>query len=267
MEYPDVPFTGIIVACNEDERLKECIESLSFCSEVVVVDLDSKDRSVEIAQDCGAIVLNHKRVPTAGVARKYGSEHAKNDWIVFLDPDEVFPSNLYPEMCRLIHNNKKIGRLLFPWKFYFKDDPLEGTRWGGEKHKGHVVNRNRCFIGPPENKYAHQEVSLKEGYGHARVSWESGDHIRHYWMDTYQELFEKHLRYIKNEGIVRYKKGEKFYWVKLIRDPLAAFKNSLVLQDGWKEGFRGLFLSMFWAWYKGASLLALRRQQMSKNSD
>jgi glycosyltransferase involved in cell wall biosynthesis len=133
MESPAVSFTGVVVVCNEDERLRECLESLSFCSEVLVIDLESKDRSVEIARDCGARVLNHERVPTAGVARKYGSKHAKNDWTVFLDPDEVFPASLYPQMCHLIHKNRKIGRIFIPWKFYLKGEPLEGTKWGGQK--------------------------------------------------------------------------------------------------------------------------------------
>mgnify|MGYP006290154061 CR=1 FL=1 len=265
MNHERVPFTGIVVVCNEDERLRECLESLHFCDEILVVDLESDDQSVEIAQNCGARVLHHERIPTAGAARKHGAKNAENDWIVFLDPDEVFPSALYPEMCRLVNQNPKLGRIFVPWRFYFQEEPLHGTKWGGKKQKGHVVNRERCFIGPPEHKYAHQEVSLRDGFESEHLSWEHGEYIEHYWMDSYTSLIEKHLRYVENEGMVRYERGERFPgWGAWLKRVVNAFRQSFVNQNGWREGTRGLFLSLFWAWYKGASLVSLSRYQKER---
>jgi glycosyltransferase involved in cell wall biosynthesis len=255
-------FTGVVIVYNEDEHLQECLESLSFCSELIVVDLGSEDQSVEIALEYADRVLRHKRVPTAGIARDFGAFHARNDWIVFLDPDEIFPTERYEDMCRVIQEVDGVGRLYIPWKFYFKGRPLEGTRWGGRKHKGHVVHRNRCFIGPPELKYAHREVELRDGYEEAYLSWQRDGFIKHFWMDSYRTLVEKHLRYVRNEGMVRYDRGERFPgWVRLGWRILRAFKKCFVDQKGWRERGRGLFLSIFWAWYQGASLLSLRRYQ------
>jgi len=268
MPHPSVSFTGIVVVCNEDEWLRECLKSLHFCEELIVVDLESEDQSAEIASRCGAHVLEHERVPTAGAARKYGAEHAENDWIVFLDPDEVFPSSLYPDMCRLVNQNPNLGRIFIPWRFHFRGEPLEGTTWGGKNHKGHVVNRKRCFIGPPEHKYAHQEVSLKNGYDSGYLSWELGEYIEHYWMESYSSLIEKHLRYVENEGLVRYERGERFPgWMDWLRTVVNAFRQSFFQQKGWREGARGLFLSLFWAWYQGASLFSLRRIEKEMNRE
>ena len=58
-----VRFTSIVVTYNEANRLRECLKSLSFCDQMLVVDLGSGDNSVEIAQEYGAEVLHHEWVP------------------------------------------------------------------------------------------------------------------------------------------------------------------------------------------------------------
>lgn len=256
--YELVPFTGIVVVCNEEDRLGACLSSLRFCDELLVVDLESEDASSEIAREYGARVLPHERIPAPGAAREYGARHASNDWIVYLDPDEVFPGSLHPKMSQAVVQNSRVGRLFIPLKFYFKGEALEGTRWGGRKHKGHVVHRHRCSI----NKHVHREVSLLEGYEARYIPWDHGLFIEHYWMDSYSGLIEKHLRYVKREGAARYEEGNRFPgWRLWVKQVIRAFKRSYIDESGWQEGGRGLFLSLFWAWYEGASLLSLLNEE------
>lgn len=257
-----IKFTGIVVVYNEDSMLKKSLKSLSFCEDIIVVDLGSEDQSVDIARECNARIVFHDHVPTAPEARKFGAKHALTDWIVFLDPDEVFPSHIYDCLCATIEKNPKVGQVKVPWKFFFKEEPLEGTRWGGEKYKGHVLSRSRCWIGPPQNKYAHKDVSLKPGYEYVKLPWKKENAIKHYWFDSFYSLYEKHARYVQNEGEVRYERGERFPgWMRWFLKIISAFKGCYVHHDGWREGARGLFLSAFWSWYQGASLLSLRKYQ------
>ncbi len=258
----EVPFTGIVVVYNEDDMLRNCLESLYFCDDLIVVDLGSEDESIDIAKDVGARVVHHEHVPTAPEARKYGAEHASTEWVVYLDPDEIFPSHLDERIRDVIRSCENVGKVMIPWLFHFDGEPLYGTRWGGEKYKGHVVSRKKCHIGPPHSNYVHKDVSLKEGYVSRKIEWNEKDAIRHYWADSWGELFEKHRRYIENEGETRYEEGERFPgWGRWARRVAAAFKRCYIDHKGWKEGGTGLLLSAFWAWYKGASLLALRRHQ------
>ena len=65
-EFPDVRsqqtparLSACIIACNEADRIADCIRSVAFCDEVLVVDCGSVDGTVEIARRCGAKVLYH----------------------------------------------------------------------------------------------------------------------------------------------------------------------------------------------------------------
>jgi len=255
--------TSIVVTYNEDRRLDECLDSLSFSDELLVVDLGSEDCSVDIAKSHDATIVHHERLPIVEQVRAQVIDRARNDWILFVDPDEVFCPSLIDDAGSLLSANPDVGRVFFPWQFYFRSQPLTGTRWGGKKQKGILVHRDRCtFTGD-----VHRGIELREGYCAESIDWDNASgHIRHYWMDSYQELFEKHRRYVREEGEARYREGERFSWNRFAYETVAAFKRSLVDQQGWREGPRGLFLSAFWSWYKGASLLSLRQHQMSPMS-
>jgi glycosyltransferase involved in cell wall biosynthesis len=254
-----IPFTAIVVTYNEEARLRDCLESLSFCDQLVVVDLGSEDRSVEIAESCGAEVFHHERVPVVEHIRQDALKYARNEWIVFLDPDEVFNPELAVRAVERIEKMDRVGRVRLPWKFYFKGEPLQGTHWGGKKHKGILIHRERCRI----SEDVHRGIEVKETYQSVQVTWDDTEHhIRHYWMDSYSQLFEKHLRYVQQEGKSRFNQGTRFpgfaRWGWMI---LRAFKRSYIDHGGWREGLRGLFLSLFWTWYQAASLLSLKRYQ------
>lgn len=249
-----VPFTAMVITYNEDERLRECLNSVSFCDQLVVVDLGSDDQSVEIARDCGAEVFHHERLPTPAQVRTKIMHHAKHDWIVLIDPDEIFDSRLVKKVRSIVEEKNNVASIRLPWKFYYNSKPLKGTKWGGKQHKAFVVNKNRVdFIDK-----VHRGMDVHAGFDVVTIPWEDPDvHIKHYWIDSYWEFLEKHWRYIKREGEARYQDGERFSWKTWIYRSIGSFKRSLIDQEGWRDGVTGFILSTLWAWYKSASLLSL----------
>ncbi|MCS3657965.1 glycosyltransferase involved in cell wall biosynthesis [Salinibacter ruber] len=257
-----LPITAIVVTYNEDEHLDECLNGISFCRQVVVADLGSKDRSIEISKKHGADVVHHERLPVVEKVRESVVDKAENDWVLFIDPDEIFPQS-YARKIKPIIEDKSVGRVFFPWKFYFQGEPLDGTQWGGQKKKGILVHTDRCSI----DGEVHQGITLKEEYEAVQIPWDApSEHIRHYWMDNWSQLFEKHRRYVQQEGEVRFKNGERFSWLRVVHDPLQALVQSLIREEGWRDGATGIFLSFFHAWYVGACLFSLRRYQNSHSS-
>jgi hypothetical protein len=112
----------------------------------------------------------------------------------------------------------------------------------------------------------HRGITVCEGYEDARLEWVDPDeHIRHYWMDTYQQLFSKHWRYIRREGASLCNNGERFTWKRLAIEPMRAFKESLIDKQGWKDGGIGLFLSLFWSWYTAMRLISLHRHETTQS--
>ena len=88
-------------------------------------------------------------------------------------------------------------------------------------------------------------------------------YVRHYWADSYRQLFEKHTRYIQREGEARYRSGLRFSWIGMLFDILKHLVKNLFQYKGIVGGFRGTFLSFFYAWYVMQSWLSLRRYQQN----
>lgn len=94
-----------IVACivcrNEADRLLECLESIAWVDEVVVVDLESDDSSASVAERFGARVISHPQVPIVELVRNFAADAVEADWILALDPDERVEPALAVELRRL----------------------------------------------------------------------------------------------------------------------------------------------------------------------
>jgi len=258
-----ISVSAIVVTYNEDERLEACLESVACCDELIVADLRSQDRSVEIAKAHDACLIHHERLPVVEQVRASVIDEAEHNWVLFLDPDEVLCPDLLSRADRQIEEGTDVGRVFLPWKFYFRGRPLEGTQWGGQKHKGVLIHRERCRL----HGDVHRGIELKEGCKSVRLSWSDPECcIRHYWIDSFGQLFEKHRRYLREEGEAKFNQGHRFTLKKLLLGPLRSFKRSFLDLQGWRDGWTGLFLSLFHAWYVWKSLLSLRRYQKTHAS-
>ncbi|MEO1617958.1 MAG: glycosyltransferase family 2 protein [Planctomycetota bacterium] len=85
-----VPLSVVVLSKNEEHNLPRCLDSLQWADEVVVIDDESVDRSVEISLEHGARVLNHPFVSFAA-QRNWALNEAdlRNEWVLMLDADEV----------------------------------------------------------------------------------------------------------------------------------------------------------------------------------
>lgn len=253
-------FSAVIVTYNEIRRLRECLESLSFCDEIVVVDLGSADGCPELAMEYGATVYKHERVPVVELVRETAFSFASHDWIVHIDPDEVFPVERVPEITKLA-TDSHTALIRLPRSFYFRGKPLKGTVWGGNNSRQAVYHRGRIFI----SKEVHVPTKAKDSFREENLVGSKNGSIRHYWMDSFSQLLEKHRRYLRQEGRAKYEAGERFSYYLFIRETLRAFHRSLFICRGWSDNFTGIFLSFFYAWYISMSYLSLRRFEIELN--
>ena len=90
----EIKFSGVVITFNEAQHLRQCLQGLTFCEELVVVDLGSNDDSLTIADQMGARVVHHERVPVIEKVRAFAVAQAGYDWVVFVDPDFVLPTRI-----------------------------------------------------------------------------------------------------------------------------------------------------------------------------
>jgi glycosyltransferase involved in cell wall biosynthesis len=95
MSTPSI--TAIILNKNEELMLANCIETLQWCREIIVVDTGSTDQSIDIAKKLGARVLSCKSESFAD-RRTFPLDHVKTDWLFYVDPDERVTPQLAKEI-------------------------------------------------------------------------------------------------------------------------------------------------------------------------
>jgi glycosyltransferase involved in cell wall biosynthesis len=265
MNAPDqLQFTGIVVTYNEERHLADCLARLDFCSELIVIDLGSSDRCVEIAKEHQARVIEHERVRIVEYLHQKALDMAQNDWVVLVDPDEVFPEGIAAELRSMIASQPELAVIKIRDQYCFLGKPLHTTRWGYEQMKTFVFHRKRVEL----NTDVHRNQRILPGYGVQTLEDKEGKFsVTHYWMDSYRQLFEKHRRYIEHEGEARYRAGMRFTWLEMSRDVLKNLVKNLFKYKGIIGGLRGIFLSFFYAWYVMKSWLSLRAYQRNRPPD
>ncbi len=89
--------SAIIIAKNEEQSIARCIASLHFADEILVIDGESNDKTVAVAKAAGATVITN---PWQGYGQQknFGMQHAKGEWVLFIDADEAVPESLQQQI-------------------------------------------------------------------------------------------------------------------------------------------------------------------------
>ena len=102
--------SAIVIAKNEENMIADCLDSVSFCDEIIVVDGGSEDRTVEIAKRMGAKVFTFKSDDFSEM-RNFGLAQARYDWVLYVDTDERITESLKDEIEHLTKHSDRVVTL------------------------------------------------------------------------------------------------------------------------------------------------------------
>jgi glycosyltransferase involved in cell wall biosynthesis len=163
---------AIVLAKNEEANLQKCLESLSFCDEIVVIDDDSSDRSVAIAKKFKAKIIKHKLVDFSS-QRNWALSQVKTPWVLFVDADEVVTAELGDSIQELVKKNEANGYLIhrvdYIWDHQFKHGDVGNVwllrlarrgagNWQGEVHETWEIDGRVNRLKGNLNHYPHQNT-------------------------------------------------------------------------------------------------------------
>ncbi|BAV10199.1 Glycosyltransferase involved in cell wall bisynthesis [Filimonas lacunae] len=262
----EIKISAMVVGRNESKKLDKCFLSLVFCDEILYADLDSTDNSIAIARSYNCRIFEYK---TFGPSCEYTQtdliKQVKNDWVIMLDPDEELSHELIQQLTQClpeINNHDTIGDVYVPWQFYFSNKKLKGTVWGHNKEKGILINRNRYEILP----ITHLGRRLLPGYTSLHLNATGKNVLHHYWMDDIPSFLKKHAKYLKDDGRDRYTMGQRISMAGVLYNVFYQFVLCYFIQKGYKDGWRGVFLSFFWTYYSTRSNISLYRIARAKTT-
>lgn len=200
-----IPVSAIVVVFNEKQYLEKCLKKLTFCDEIIVIDLGSSQPVVDICKKYATRFFTHEKVEIVEQIRDWACGYAKYKWVLFVDPDEVLGDGVITSIQKVIclKDSKDISCVAFKFQFYFKKI-LKGTFWSG--------HRNVKFLNTDNVEISNNVHGGFKSKNNTRTILLDNEEniIHHYWSDSWKHLFEKHRRYIKHEGSARYKTGIRY---------------------------------------------------------
>lgn len=100
--------SAIILTKNSEENLTDCLSSIDWIKEIIVVDENSSDKTAEIAKKFGAIVIETSDTDFSN-KRNLGAKNCSSEWIFYIDADEKVTSDLKKEILFSINTSKYAG--------------------------------------------------------------------------------------------------------------------------------------------------------------
>jgi glycosyltransferase involved in cell wall biosynthesis len=230
--------SATIIACNEERKIARTIESLRCCDEIVVVDSGSVDRTVEIASQLGARVIES---PWPGYSKQknLAASHAANDWILSLDADEVLSEALECEILQMRKNGPEHDAYTMPRMAQYLGRWILHSGWYPDR-KVRLYNRTKAtWVG----EFVHESVQVVGSIGHLRSN------ILHYTSESVSEHLKTldHYTTLAAQEIVS--RGQTVGWHNLLFEPFWTFFRTYLIQLGCLDGLEGLMIAYMASMY------------------
>ena len=146
------PLSAVLITRNAASQLVECLASVAFCDEIIVVDSGSEDATVEIAERCGARVIQ-AAWRGFGAQKQFAVEQATHDWVLCIDADERVSERLQ-ESIRAVTCPSPACR---EFRFADRQSGLPGT----QSASAPAVAAYRCAR---RNRFMGRYLNHGEGY-------------------------------------------------------------------------------------------------------
>ena len=153
--------SATIITLNEERNIARAIESLRCCDQIVVLDSGSVDRTVELASNLGARVVEDAWRGYAN-QKNYAAEQAEHDWVLSLDADEALSEALEGEIWNLKKRGPAYDAYTMPRMAQYMGRWILHGGWYPDR-KIRLYNRTRAKW---EGDFVHESVKVDGRVGH-----------------------------------------------------------------------------------------------------
>jgi glycosyltransferase involved in cell wall biosynthesis len=249
----------LINTLNEERNLPYALRSVrQWADEIIVVDMYSTDRTVEIAHEFGAKVFFHERVTEFEIARKLAIEKASNDWMFFLDADELVPLALARRLLQIAHGDA-VDVVRVPRLNYLIGAAMQYSGWGPNQDKQYRLFR-RGKLGVRANMHDHIEVF--PGAKVHELSFPSDGAIIHFSYLDFEHFITKLNRYTNIHALQAAKAGEHPNIARALFKATRKFLAYYLLRKGYRDGWRGIYLALLMFFYEVSTFAKLTQLRL-----
>ncbi|MBS3965238.1 MAG: glycosyltransferase family 2 protein [Methylomonas sp.] len=222
----------IIVTKNEAENIVECLASVAWADEVIVLDSGSTDDTIALAAAAGARVIQTDW-PGYGPQQNRGIASASHDWIFSLDADERITPELAKEIRSAIEN-EQFNAFDVPRRSWFISRFMHHSGWWPDRTRRLFKKGHARF----SEHLIHANLTTQEPVGHLN------NPLIHYSFRDYHAVIEKMNRYSSGSAQDLYVSGKRgSLWLALVHGMWAFFR-TYCLRAGFMDGQQGLILAI-----------------------
>jgi glycosyltransferase involved in cell wall biosynthesis len=236
-----ITITALVVTHNAERFIRTCLESVKWADEIVLVDMFSSDRTVQIAKEYTQKIYLEKELVHEKRAN-IGIDRSTSDWILKVNATEAITEALKDEILKTINKSGKFAGYYVPRLNYF---------WGRliPEYPGTLYLFKREAAGRYTGNRLHEAIAVNGRIGFLRqykIHW--GNHI------TIEEGVEKTNRYTSQDSKSVFSgQHDAFFWKRpvykanifnMVYRTLAGFFSSYILGKGYRYGMHGFILAV-----------------------
>jgi (heptosyl)LPS beta-1,4-glucosyltransferase len=251
--------TVTVIAWNEEERLRACLESVAWADEIVVVDAESGDKSVLIAREFTDKV-SVRAWPGFATQKNFAIDQATGDWILSLDADERVTAELRERIRSIVKNDGPADGYTIPRRNIF---------WGrwvrhGGLYPDYQLRLFRRRAGRFVENAVHESVTVS-----GRVEALTEPLLHHSYRDL-EDFVRRSNRYSTLSAQDWIRRGKGTGLLGLVTRPLGRFFSMYIVHRGFLDGWRGFVLAVLYGEYvflRMAKVWERQRERKSPGSD
>ncbi|HLO27252.1 MAG TPA: glycosyltransferase family 2 protein [Geobacteraceae bacterium] len=225
--------TAVVRTFNEEQNIRDCLESLSWADELVVVDSCSTDRTVEIAREFTDRVIIR---PWAGhiAQSQFATDQAANLWVLHVDADERVTPELRDEILSLDLENAPHDAYDMPRWHFFMQRWINHSGWYPDRNI-RLYRKDRCWWGG----YApHDKIQVPGSLGSLK-----GDLLHYIYRDMAHFAATKNS-YSSLTAIDHNRSGRRATFLHFTVRPLYTFLHRYLIRLGFLDGLPGFVISV-----------------------
>lgn len=230
--------SAIVTTLNEEQHIAECIESLLWCDEILVVDSFSTDRTPEIARRYDKVRFHQRTYFGSAAQKNWAMDQVQNEWILIFDADERCTPALQKEIEELLASDPKADAYTIKRRVYFMNRVIRFSGWQHDR----VVRLVRRGTARYPNRRVHADMITR---GPAPILRNS---MTHYMTDSFDEYARRIEKYSFWGAAQNWKEGRKAGFPEIFGRSIWRFLRTYVFQLGILDGMHGLVFCMLQAY-------------------
>jgi glycosyltransferase involved in cell wall biosynthesis len=245
--------SAVIITKNEEAMLPDCLRSLDWVDEIVVLDSGSTDRTLELARAAGAKVSQSADWPGFGAQKNRASALAGGEWILSIDADERVTPELAAEMRRAMADAGGVSAFEIARLSSYCGRAMRHSGWWPD----YVTRLYRAGRARFSDDLVHERLIADGPVGRLRGV------LRHEPFSSLEQVLDKMNRYSTLGARQMAGAGRSTGLATGVAHGLAAFVKTYLLQAGFLDGAEGFMLAVSnaeGAYYKYLKLRLLRRR-------